>query len=342
MMIDLFELKSGQIHLNENILRFTNHNKKDSVIVIFSSFAAKDYGPRAFSYIKHFSLVHDRCDLVFIKDPRNQWYNKGISGLGSNLDECVNSLFKITKEYSRSVFFGSSMGAYASLLFGQRCKATSVISLAPQTFLAAPYPRFNPKIHHGSYVDLSVESNPQNTEKLVVIGEEELFDIYQLNRLSDDSQLRRISVPGAHHNVVKFLDDRGLLQGLAEAIADDQMDQYNRKLEELVRSSRIDWQSKDKDATETIDSVAIALEAFYAGDLDLARTRLEQLLNDHPNWLGVLLLLADIYFQQSDPEKALQCLYEVRAQSSFIDGYQALMSACQQQLERSQGPMASP
>jgi hypothetical protein len=331
--IDLFNLPTGTASIREGFLHFVSNEKKDTIIVVFSSFAARDYGPSAFSYLKHFAPTHSKCDLLFIKDPGNQWYNRGFGGLGANVEECTAGLTEILAGYSRSVTFGSSMGAYASLLFGNRCKVTTAVALAPQTLLAAPYPRFNNKLHRGTYIDLSLELDSPETEKLVVIGEEELFDIYQLFRLPQRPQLRRLSVPGSHHNVVKFLDDRGLLSKLAEDLAADRLADFCQDLAPLTAGSRIDWASDCGASAGLQAQVAGALEAFYNSRLEEARRTLENLLETNPVWLGVLLVLAEVYYRQSEPERALECLLRVQESSTFLDGYEGLMAACRSKID---------
>jgi hypothetical protein len=340
--IDLFNLPSGTTCLREGFLHFTNKEKKDSIIVVFSSFAAKDYGPTAFSYLKHFAAAHDTCDLLFLKDPRNQWYNRGFAGLGKNVEECAAALTEILARYSRSVTFGSSMGAYASLLFGNRCKVTTAIALAPQTFLAPPFPRFNGKLHGGSYIDLALEIDSPGTENLVIIGEEELFDIYQLARLPQRPQLRRLSVPGSHHNVVKFLDDRGLLSKLVEDLAAERLADFCQDLAPLTAGSRIDWASDCGASAGLQSQVAEALEAFYNSRLEEARHTLETLLETNPGWMGLLLVLAEVYYRQSEPERALDCLLQVQKSSGFLDGYEGLMAACRSKIDSSMTATPTP
>lgn len=227
------------------------------------------------------------------------------------------------------------MGAYASLLFGNRCKVTTAIALAPQTFLASPFPRFNRKFHRGSYIDLSLEKIYPETDNLVIIGEEELFDIYQLLRLPQSPQLQRLSVPGSHHNVVKYLDDRSLLSKLVHDIVAEKISSYVHEMQPLVASSRMDWMSADTATLELQTQISEAVEAYYNNRLHEARIILESLLETNSGWPALLLVLADIYYRQSEPQRALSCLLQVRKTSSFIDGYEGLLDVVSNQVQQS-------
>jgi len=327
MSVDLFSLPSGTAELCGSVLRFTNHEKKGTVIVVFSSFAAKDYGPQAFSYLKHFAIVHSSCDLLFIKDPKNQWYNRGVSGLGASVDECAKALQSITGNYDRSIFFGSSMGAYASLLYAARSYPTHAIALAPQTFLAPPFPRYNRRIHKGEYIDLSLDVWSCQTRRVIITGEEELFDIFQVLRLQKAETLSWHSIPGSHHNVVKYLDDRGMLFEIVRALADNTLEDFIIRLQTLESGSCLSEHDWAKETWLTTDITA-AVKSYHNERYTESLAALKRLHSRFPDWLGVKLLLGLAYYKMQHFTEAEFYLDQVEKATIFIDGYQDALLKC--------------
>jgi len=63
------------------------------------------------------------------------WYLDGLNGIGDNINDTILFLKEQTKNYDNIIFIGSSMGGYASILFGSIVNANHVISVNPQTDL---------------------------------------------------------------------------------------------------------------------------------------------------------------------------------------------------------------
>ena len=57
-------------------------------------------------------------DLLLIKDLKMAWYLCGIDGISSDVMETVEFIQQYTSKYKKLLFFGSSMGGFAALLYG--------------------------------------------------------------------------------------------------------------------------------------------------------------------------------------------------------------------------------
>jgi hypothetical protein len=57
-------------------------------------------------------------DLLLIKDVKMAWYLCGVDGISSDVSETVEFIHQYTNKYKKLLFFGSSMGGYAALLYG--------------------------------------------------------------------------------------------------------------------------------------------------------------------------------------------------------------------------------
>ncbi len=75
---------------------------------------------------------------MFVRDPRQSWYHRGMPSHGKTLESIAELLQKIVAEQDvdRLVTVGSSAGGYAALAFGALLGADRVLAFGPQTTLA--------------------------------------------------------------------------------------------------------------------------------------------------------------------------------------------------------------
>ncbi len=118
----------------------------DVAIVSFGGLRHNLRNPARFVFLE--TLYPNEVNIVFIKDVEQTWYHTGINGLGNSVAESVDNLSVLLLEMgvSKVIFIGTSMGAYAAILFGVLMNVDVVLSFSPQTFLSA-----NSLKHHGEY-----------------------------------------------------------------------------------------------------------------------------------------------------------------------------------------------
>jgi hypothetical protein len=295
-------------------------------VVVFSSFALRDYGPQAFSYKNHFQVHHPDVDFIFVKDTANQWYNRGLRGLGANLTENIGRLREITAGYDYLTTFGSSMGGYASILFGNALGAQHVVALSPQTLLRPPFPRYSSKIHRGEYVDLDQQIFHGRARVDVFVGENELFDIYQAARLKAawGDAVHQTVVPNVAHNVVKLFDDNGtfrqIIQRLCADVGADPLMQVKAKYAE---ASFVSPRLRDVGFVQLLNQ---AVEAFYQ-DRANARAQFEALLESAPAWLGAKSRLGMVQHACGQLADALKTFAEVEDRNAIVDDFYEVYAA---------------
>jgi pimeloyl-ACP methyl ester carboxylesterase len=84
------------------------------------------------------ALTHDMpVKRLYVRDPRQSWYHRGMPKHGSSLTSIADSLreFLATHEVDRLVTVGNSAGGYAALVFGTLLGADTVLCFGPQTVL---------------------------------------------------------------------------------------------------------------------------------------------------------------------------------------------------------------
>jgi len=74
---------------------------------------------------------------LFVRDPHQSWYHRGIPRHGRSVTGVAQSLAEVlaNHEFDRLVVTGNSAGGYAALVFGTLLGADTVLSFAPQTVL---------------------------------------------------------------------------------------------------------------------------------------------------------------------------------------------------------------
>ena len=103
------------------------HHKNQVLLVSFGGVGKK---------FEFFGIISNlECDKIYIKDPSQSWYQKGIDHIINNIDKLISYLSEKVKEYKKVCFLGNSMGGYAAILFGVLLNIDHVFSFSPQTFI---------------------------------------------------------------------------------------------------------------------------------------------------------------------------------------------------------------
>jgi hypothetical protein len=106
----------------------------DTLLVAFAGIGPHGR-PAKFSFLG--AVEHLAVSKIFVRDPYRAWYHRGVPGLGGSIDEVAASLRAIAADWGvrRVVMTGTSVGGYASLVFGRLLDADAVLTFVPPTFL---------------------------------------------------------------------------------------------------------------------------------------------------------------------------------------------------------------
>lgn len=180
------------------------------------------------------SIKHIDCDKIFIRDFNQAWYHKGLNTELKDITAIANFLKeKINIEsYSRVVFIGNSMGAYAAILFGVMCDVDHVVAFSPQSYIDK-FRRFifrdrrwkqelsQVYSHPGTqrqYFDLRpfLRKAKYNCSIHIYYSSSLKLDKKHAERLSEIEAIKLHPNPDAGHTLVKYLRDQGLLNSIIE------------------------------------------------------------------------------------------------------------------------------
>lgn len=179
-----------------------------------------------------------RAGKVFVRDPHQAWYHRGVPGLGDDIDQVAAGLARVidTHDPARVVMTGNSAGGYAALLFSRIVpNVDAVIAFSPQTFID----RWHRAWHRDQrwrdqlrLVQRTGFARPDSLDLLHVIrrgiapevsthiyvGADDRLDLVHARRMSDVPGVQVHEVrEGGGHSVVRSLRDRGALTTILQA-----------------------------------------------------------------------------------------------------------------------------
>ncbi|HHD81375.1 MAG TPA: hypothetical protein ENK99_07310 [Campylobacterales bacterium] len=112
--------------MSKNVL-FVENKNSSKLVVYFSSAGAKSF--EGYSLLSKY-----QSNKLFIRDDLKTWYNGIIPKVSTSADSMLEYLQPIIEKFSKNdiIFLGSSMGAYAAILFGIKLEIGKVIAFSPQ------------------------------------------------------------------------------------------------------------------------------------------------------------------------------------------------------------------
>jgi hypothetical protein len=163
-------------------------------------------------------------DVLFIRDPKQGWYQRPIPGLGNRASEIAENIMALTGTLfpnKKIIAVGNSMGGYAALMFGCLCGFEKVLAFCPQTFIS-PELRFKhgdcrwqdqvSAIENQEIGDLKdLLNHSESLETHIYVGKDQPLDLLHAQRLAGVKNLNVHLIDNCGHNVSQYLRDSGQL-----------------------------------------------------------------------------------------------------------------------------------
>lgn len=213
------------VTLNESAQILLSGTAKVNVVVFGGLRSQGGYSIPAFEFVHTLRALS--YNVLFIKDQTRRWYNFGLEGFSSSMDDTAVKIGATLKEQFDDlplVTLGNSMGGYAALYFGERLKAKYTLALVPQTIISieartrlqdkrwnADFMKFRPR-----HSDLRYVLRGGATKTQIVVGSDCLPDIIQAGNLAGARGVHIDIVKKAGHDVTRVWKERDTL---AETIA---------------------------------------------------------------------------------------------------------------------------
>jgi hypothetical protein len=187
-------------------------NNGKCLIVSFGGLAGQMGKIYPYEFLRYLSAEYsDAHDLLFYIDKAQCWYQKGIDGISTGIDDTVAYISSKMqgRDYEQVIFIGTSAGGYAAILFGSLCQATHVLAFIPQTTIAKP--------SHQKYGDLRPLLN--STTSYTVYGDPQvttgLHNYRHCARLVDEPNVRVVGINGLD---LPTLRDTGALKNIFDNV----------------------------------------------------------------------------------------------------------------------------
>jgi len=235
-----FQKLDSQIVQNANYSVLVDEIYPREILVIVFGHESFDSTP-GFDFYSNLKTIQNltsrKANLILLRDKTNSWYQRGVDGLGSNIDETIVSLKKIISKINPSqiITIGQSMGAYAAIHYGALLAANKAIAFGPLSFLDVAHAN---KISDHRWIGVmeALEKDkpkgyvPDLAEFLkkkafglflnIVFGGKKddiapNLDLYHASRLNvDANSVDLLEFAQSPHAVVKFLIDNKLIDKL--------------------------------------------------------------------------------------------------------------------------------
>ena len=173
------------------------------LMVVFSAANAAK-----FTFYKN--TEHLDCDRLYVRDPHlNAWFQRGFL-TDRSFDASVEALRTFAAGYDRVLMTGSSMGGYASILFGTLVRSDRIFAIGPQTILNTRYsrsPHRSVSLVHPDIAPLIAEAEPGKLD--ILVGLLDAVDYYNIARVGDLGAAGINAFAGEDHFLPKSLSRSG-------------------------------------------------------------------------------------------------------------------------------------
>jgi pimeloyl-ACP methyl ester carboxylesterase len=165
---------------------------------------------------------------VFVRDPAQAWYKRGLPDIGPDVDAIARLLRRFVSDTGavNVRFVGNSMGGYAAILFCALLGTGRAIAFAPQTFIGRELrrehqdSRWQPHIDElhramngGETLDLCacIDAHGGAIDAEVHVATDDALDVVHARRLERYPSVALHWHPGGGHSLVRDLRDAGRL-----------------------------------------------------------------------------------------------------------------------------------
>jgi hypothetical protein len=210
----------GESAINENLM------PGSAKLFLFFGGIAGALGMSPFEFYRSANVLHH--SKIFLRDPRQAWYQRGLPGVGDDAIAVGRYLErKIVQSGASEVrFVGNSMGGFGALLFCAMLRLGQAIAFAPQTFVsldkrtrygdtrwANHVSALHATVSAQDILDLQswISERSPHMRATVLVSKADALDIRHSDELSifPNVEIRRFA--GRGHDLVAELRDEGKL-----------------------------------------------------------------------------------------------------------------------------------
>lgn len=271
-------------------------------------------------------LKEAKMNIIFVNDKGNRWYQAGIEGISDSSEQAAKQLVHLAREIGNGkvLTFGTSMGAYAALLFACLGDADSSVVFAPLSKVLLKGGRgekhFNKKIPI-IYPDLLPILKEKSIPITVFCPESDEADLLSAYNLMNLKNIDVISIAGVEHSGVQYFS----LNQELRCLFFNFIENFS-----MQKESKIEFDRKGKIFNEP--EVIPYLYEFYIlkkikKDSEKCFKYIKQISQEYPEHPRVLFYLGEGYYKNKEYEMAERVWKKVIINSPYeFDAYALLGS----------------
>lgn len=220
--LDVFEMKNiDDVSSRMLPIETINKNSTKTLIAFGGMTQGLSMPPKEFFR----SLVHRNINIIFVKDFKQCWYQKGLLGKTSDIESSIEYLKNIIpKTTEKLVALGASAGGYAAIRFGIALNADRIMAFSPQTLIDEETARVFSKsclrdmIFDNIDLDLKKILNKYNPKIKIEIyyAGDNNRDKIAVDHIKD--YVKEFSYKTDTHLLASYLKKKGLLEGILDSI----------------------------------------------------------------------------------------------------------------------------
>jgi hypothetical protein len=315
----------------------------DDILIVFS---ARKCEMGKFTFYNQ--VIDFPANIIFINDYSTNWYLSGTSefkdvlGFIKTLTTYIN---KLKKNNSKIYTLGSSMGAYAALLYGSIIQADKILAFGPESELCIPLGRsiesLNNRYKEGEQSILDLEYKDSATIT-IISGNNDIVDFYCASKFKYfNNKIDVILINNYTHVVAKYIHEKiemkqfllnyffynDLKKSLdlmdLSFVSDLESAHAIKKFNELlIMKRKVDMTQKTyiykiafSHSKWSMIQYFAACIAYKESNLELSIKYLKIALNNQSNLGRARLKLANIYYEQKKFQLALEELAILQEQN---------------------------
>lgn len=160
------DLNSSQATITPIVTRIIPDAR--STVIAFGGMSTRLGMPPA-EFLKTFTKKN--INTVFVKDFQQCWYQKGLLGLSTDIQQTVEVIKDRIPEKQENIYtVGTSAGGFAAILFGVLLNADKIIAFGPQTILTEEVFQ-NFKSLDSRFQDINLESPFSDLKQILETSE---------------------------------------------------------------------------------------------------------------------------------------------------------------------------
>ncbi|MDQ0857206.1 tetratricopeptide repeat protein [Bacillus sp. V2I10] len=280
--------------IERDYYKFFPHKGSSQLLLIFSSVNIE---PRKFVFYKN--TIDLPVHKLYLNDSNNGWFQSGVEGLGDSIDKTVDSILKLKEKLgvSEILTLGSSMGAYAALLYGAKLNARA-LCFGAEVVLGLPGSRANIYMPKGSpiyYNDIRNLIKETKIKVTLYAGEADQNDITAAKHLYGLPNVNCITIRGIAHKTPLFLEKKfGIKEVINRFILNDPIINFMERGNLCESGNAVELL---KEATDTVSNK----------QWQEAKKQLREVLSLCPLSDVALHKLGIVLYQLKDFEGAAKC-----------------------------------